>query len=211
MTTATSSSIKLLKVTIHTVKTNSITTSINKRKLVFRSTHTINVPTRKLLVKESQHEVTHQDLATQNLRCPPMDLVVPTGLSWPEKATMPDQQRSEAGIMSSKVEDPDKVATLRQGQLHQNSTTTPLDPQELPKKLFYALTLRATAASKTRLLTSRTSMVVIALTSIKPESSGEVDLTDRQEMLTPKSNSTLYLVVSVATTNNAMACLTVGE
>ena len=99
--------------------------------------------------------------------------------------------------MSDKASDLNKVTILRADQGHQSSTTMPLDPRERPRKLCFALVLHVTVASRTKLLTSRISMVLIEFReATRSLFSGEVDfMIGRLETSMPNLNSALSLKV----------------
>ena len=182
---------KLLKAMIHTSKTDGITRSTVKLKMTSDSSLSHNVPRRQLLVSKGQDK--NQDLATQNLRCPPMALVAPTVLYRTSQASMLDQLRSEAEIMCSRALDLSKETISRADQRLQSSITTPLDPKERLKKLCFALMLHAMVASRTKLLTSRISMELIEFKEpTRHLFSGEVDFIRRiLGVIMPVPNSAL--------------------
>ena len=183
-----------------------------KRKIALGNSLSHNVLNRKLLTSESQDK--SHPLATLNLSRPPTALVVLIVLQWLKQASMPDQQRSDAEIMSDKALDLNKVTILRADQEHQSSTTMPLDPRERPRKLCFALALHATVASRTKLLTSRISMVLIEFKeATRNLFSGEVDfMIEKQETNMPVRNSALSQVVSANPTGKIhLMGLTVGE
>ena len=182
---------------IRTSKTTSTTRSMFELKTPLDSSPSHSAPEIKLLVTGSQYRQGSKGTATRNPRCPPMALVVPIALQWPRLASMPDQLRSEAEIMSSKARDPSKGTILRADLRHLSSTTMPLGPRERPRKLCFAKMLPATVASRTKLLTSRISMVLIEFKeATRSLFSGEVDfMIGRQETSMPNLNSALSLMV----------------
>ena len=127
---------------------------------------------------------------------------------------MLDQLRSEAEIMSSKARDLNRDTILRADLLRLSSTTMPLDPRERPRKLCFAKMLHATEASRTRLLTSRISMVLIEFReATRSLFSGEVDfMIERLETSMPNLNSAPSLVVLEGLLGKIhLMGLTVGE
>ena len=110
---------------------------------------------------------------------------------------MQDQLDPEAEIMSGKELDLNKVTISRRNQLDQDSTTMPLDLKERRRKLCFALLLLATAASRTKQLTSRISTELIEFKeATRNLFSLVVDfMIGRLEASTPVRNTALSRVV----------------
>ena len=116
--------------------------------------------------------------------------------------------------MSSKARDLNRDTILRADLPRLSSTTMPLGPRERPRKLYFAKMLHATEASRTRLLTSRISMVLIEFReATRSLFSGEVDfMIERLETSMPNLNSAPSLVVLEGLLGKIhLMGLTVGE